>query len=317
MTLFGPLSMQLRTFRILCASLGLACLVLVGSGIYLASEWNKSTSVGVQEVLADFRSSEPPTDATTPQATTAPDPSTAVTEAPAGGGAEAPATGAPAALAGATTVPTTTPPPPGTAPFTRPAEGVYTYRAAGGETLSIGGASHSYPAEVFAIVRHTACGYRLEMPVLQEHHDTTEVCLDGGRLLLQSFTQRLTFFGQSDAGGFSCAPPAVLVDRTAGPGSSHPTSCTSAPLQGTGTATFVGTESVSIDGGAVDGSVVEWRWTASGKATGTGVARWVFDDTGLPLRIERDNATESASVLGPATHAESASFVLESRSPQR
>jgi hypothetical protein len=302
---FHPGRWRLRSFRIVCGALGTACVVLIASGAYLVSEWNKSTTVGVEDVLSDFRRGTSATTMPEPPATTGL--TTGVTPPP--------PVVEPDPSAPTTTVPTTAVTAP--AGFTRPAEGVYAYRASGGETLSIGGAHHDYPSEVFAIVRHTACGYRLEMQVLQEHVDTTEVCLDGARLLLKSFDQRLTFFGQTDSGGWACSPPVVLVDRAAGAGSVQQADCTASPLKASGRATYVRPEPTAVDGTTVEGALVEWRWTASGDATGGGFARWVFDDAGLPLRIQREHSTKSQSVLGPATHAESATFVLQSRSPRR
>jgi hypothetical protein len=204
-------------------------------------------------------------------------------------------------------------------PFSRPAEGVYTYAATGGESISIGGARHDYPGQVFATLTHTACGYRLVVHVLAEHIDTLDFCISGHLLGFHRSQQRMTFIGTTAEGGFACDPWIVGIDRAVGVGATDSRPCTAGTVGvDRSTATHVGDEPVRVDGADVVGSRVVWQWFAeSGESTGSGQHAWVFDENGLPLVIERTGTTTAPSVLGRATHRETASFVLQSRTPQR
>lgn len=329
----GPLSLGRRPYRVVCGVLAVASVGVGGTGAYLASQWNRTTEVALTDVLEDFREDTPSPDVTAaPVGVPTPDPAVAVDPA------VGPATEASPTDGGARPVPDpdpvatdpTTPPlggevpgpgpaPAGPVPFTRPAEGVYTYAATGGESISVGGARHDYPGQVFATLTHTGCGYQLRVHVLQEHIDTLDFCIDGLRLGFHRSHQRLTFIGNTAEGSFSCDPWIGAIDRAVGPGAQDSRSCTAGTVGvDRSTATHVADEPVRVDDADVVGSRVVWQWFAeSGESTGSGEQVWVFDENGLPLIIERTGTTTAPSVLGRATHQETARFVLQSRTPQR
>ena len=285
-----------------------------------------ATAVGLEDVLADFRGTEGST-------SSAGGPSTEVTsgaEAAAGSTTRGAAAAPPpaAAVVGATApppdAPTTTAlpvPAPSGAPATRavarPAEGVYRYAADGGESVSLAGGSRRYPDEVYAIVRHTACGFVIEVQVLEEHLDRTELCHDGTTISLVREFKEISFFGQTDSGDIACHPAMPLVQWGAAPAPARPWDCRAGSIHTTGTVGLVHTRPVDVGGRAVDGARVEWRWTASGRSEGGGVHTWTFGADGLPLRIERVNDNTSDSALGRVRYEESATFVLASLEPTR
>ncbi|MDQ2650945.1 MAG: hypothetical protein M3Z03_15515 [Actinomycetota bacterium] len=283
---------------------------VAGTGIYLAAGWNRTTRVELADVLDDFRASSSASVATS---TTSAPPSSTV----------APAVAAPLSEAGSTatiaTVPATVPPTTvaGPAPFARPPAGVYTFRASGGERISVGGASHTYPAEVYAALTHTACGYRLKLQVIEEHIDTLELCVDDRRLSFASSHQRMTFLGNTAEGSFACNPPIVLIDRAAGVGSERRATCDAGSIAVVSSATHTTDGVVPLDGEQVPTSRASWRWSAHGETTGDGEFVFTFDDRGMLVALSRDTTTTAPSILGRATHEESARFELRSRIPQQ
>jgi hypothetical protein len=313
MVQLGPLSVHRRTYRVVCSAVAVVAVGVGGTGTYLATQWNRTTTVELADVLHDFRDAATSAeDGDVEPSTTAVAPAAAETTVP----TVAPQT---------TPTPSTAPPdhaappvvPSGPAPFTPPPEGVYTYAATGGERISVGGASHSYPAQVFAVLTHTACGFRLQLRVIEEHIDTIDHCIDGTRLAFKSSHQRMTFLGNTAEGSFGCDPPIVLIDRAVAPGARQRATCAAGSIVVSSTAEHTADSPVSIDGATVTGSRATWRWEASGETSGSGAFTWVFDEHGMPLSLERTGTTTSPSVLGRATHEETARFVLQSRVPKR
>src|SRR5690606_17213728 len=157
------------------------------------------TQVDFGEALADFREGTTTTSPATVAAVTSPGevaiaPNTSpTTEA-------APTTTAPPSVP--STAPATTPDTAAPAgPFQLPAEGVYRYRTSGGETISLLGARHDYPAETYAAVRHLGgCRWHVRAEVVAEHTDERLMCSEPGRLLQLEQARLVTFFGTTDGG---------------------------------------------------------------------------------------------------------------------
>ena len=313
-----------RRFDVTCGLLAVAIVVVGGAGIFVVRHAGVATEVAFDDVVADFREQR-----ADPSVVAAPGtevvPATAAgqvhrtTTTRLGAGADGAVTPMTAPTSGAT--PTTvvaadTPAP--TAPgVPRPAEGVYRYAADGGESVSIAGGSRRYPDEVYAIVRHTACGIEVEVQVLEEHLDRTELCHDGATISLVREFKEISFFGQTDSGDIACDPAMPLVRWGSAPGPPVAWGCRAGSIETDGTVALLHTRTVGVGGRAVDGATVEWRWTASGRSEGGGVHTWTFGADGLPLRIERVNDNTSDSALGQVRYEESATFVLVSLEPTR
>ena len=100
-------------------------------------------------------------------------------------------------------------------------------------------------------------------------------------------------------------------------GSERQATCAAGTIAVASTAVHTADDVRTIDGAAVPTSRASWRWTASGETTGEGEFVFTFDDHGMLGALSRDTTTTAPSILGRATHEESAQFDLQSRTPQR
>jgi len=206
-------------------------------------------------------------------------------------------------------------------PFSLPAEGVYTYKTKGGESISMFGAHHTYPDETHATVRHLGgCQWKNTNEVLKEHTDERVLCSKAGSFSQLSQSREITFFGQTDGQTYVCAPPslqAAVADRA---GATWRGTCTSddgssADLK----RTFVGLERMNVGGDEVEALHLRLDATMTGRAVGGAVENfWLVPGTGLPIRWERDIDTVANTAWGTKVrYRENATFVLESLEPQR
>lgn len=316
-------------FRALVATVAVLSLVIASSGAYIVTQRSKATPVSTTDVLADFRtSSEAGADGSVPigePASSSPADSPVVPPDAAGPAPEAAVTqdaGRPGGGPPASTAPPAGPDPSATTSSVAtlpsaagPAEGVYTYAAQGYETVSIGNGRHDYPDEVPASIRRTQCGFRLEVYVLEEHTDIDEFCADAGGLSLASSLKTVTFYGQTDTGGWSCETPVMLLPLD---GSAPPQGvCRSESSDAVGPVTLVGREELRIDGQAVAVTRVRWEAETDRRTEGWLRLEFWFDASGLPVRIEREAATTSQTPLGTTDYYEIAAYQLVSLTPQR
>lgn len=316
---------------------------VAGTDVWLLSQRNVATKVGVDEVVADFRAqtggpaaatpAAAGTDAVAPVAAPVADGETAaappVTEAEAEADvareSAGPVPAPPAPGETGPAVPASAPPaaaPPGAAPaaYALPAEGVYTYRAAGHEQISVVGARHQYPDRIHATVRHLGgCGWEHRARVLREHEDMRVMCSEPGRLLQVEQVREVEFFAKRDKVHFRCEPPQLQHDVSEAPGTVTLAEC--ADGQGNRVRmerTFVGREAVTVGGRQVEAVRIRIDGSFTGKATGTSVDHlWMAPDTGMTLRWDRTVDTLADAAFGAQVrYQEDASFVLESLTPQ-
>ena len=205
----------------------------------------------------------------------------------------------------------------GQLPYVVPAEGVYAYRTTGGDSLSIAGASHTYPPETYATVTHLGgCQWRNEFDAAHENTDVRTLCSEPRRLLELDDKRSITYFGQTQGEELRCDPPVVLNDISEAPGATMSGECHSGDASGRVQITYLGHQPVVVGGVAVD--AVHWHAHAiiTGRANGTADEEaWVVPQTGLMLRWDRLN-DDNAHVFGADIHYhEKASFVLESLTP--
>jgi hypothetical protein len=200
-------------------------------------------------------------------------------------------------------------------PYSQPPEGVHAYRTSGGESISLLGASHTYPAETYASVVHeSGCAWRNEFDIAQEDIDTLTRCSEPGRLLESDDRRSITFFGQTETEDLRCEPPIVIHDIHENIGAILSGVSRSNDTTARVRSTYLGHETLTIGGVAVDAGHITARADATGRATGTATdEEWIRATDGLILRRERAEDADATAAFGSNVHYhERASFRLES-----
>jgi hypothetical protein len=208
----------------------------------------------------------------------------------------------------------------GPKPYVLPPEGVYTYRTSGGESVSIAGAHHDYPSESTATVRHLGgCRWHVEFNVIEEHKDILDLCSRTDEFSQSSQARWVSFFGKRDGQEFTFSPPALVSDATEPVG---------ARSEATGKGdqrgdvhlvrTYLGRESISIDGRTVETVRLHIAGTATGKQRGSSVDDlWLDPMSGMPIRWERSVDAIADATFGARVHyKENAKFNLVSLRPR-
>lgn len=229
---------------------------------------------------------------------------TADGEAPAGGSAAGSPAGDPAGLPG------------------RPAPGVYSFAAAGTESVNIGPASQTRTLAdtVTATVRHTGECWSFTHDLFAEHQETTTYCPGGGgSLLMAGHTKAQKIGVVTAAAELTCSPPDLLGPAAAPPGR-WSTDCTlrtttpvfTATVTQTGTTVASGPETIRVGSTDVSAWRVQVRRSASGDMSGHwNEDIWFAAADHTIVRIERD-----AVLSGPARFTEGSSFALRSIQPR-
>jgi len=295
-----------RRRRRLAIAVAIPLVLLLATGTFVLTQRNVTTSVSLERATAEFRAKrstapERP-NAATSIAEQAPEPEQTDGPAPA------------STKAGAVESKDTT--------FASlPAEGIYAYRASGGEKISVFGASHEYPERIFATVRHLGgCRWEHRNDVIEEHVDRREMCNQTGQLLQLEQSREVEFFGKRDGGSMRCDPPALQHAAQDAPGATSAATCVDEETEDRATArrTFIGLRPITIDGTTIDAVHYRVDSTFTGHATGSSVdTYWVLPQTGMTLRWDRTVATMADATFGARVrYEEEASFVLESLTPR-
>jgi hypothetical protein len=206
----------------------------------------------------------------------------------------------------------------GPGPYTLPAEGVYAYHASGGDTISVAGASHTYPSTVYDTITHQGgCLWRSEFDIAKENESTRTLCSEPGRLSLLEDKRQITYFGQTETEDPKCHPPFVFHDLTEAVGASTNGVCDSSDSHIEVKATYLGHDPVTVDGVALDAVHLRCVGTVRGRANGTADEQlWVVPQTGLVLRWDRTEDANGNGFFNVNVHYhEKATFVLESLTP--
>jgi hypothetical protein len=211
-----------------------------------------------------------------------------------------------------------------------PRPGVYLYSGAGAESLSFLGTHQTQgPTEPGTVTQRPNDCWQFRIDYNSFHHQTWNRCSTATKLVESGGTadQQFDFvaFKTSEHGVTTCAPPFVVADLDAKPGTSTRVHCTGhsqttkATFTQTGTATYVGRENVSVGNAAVPAVHTRQDLHLSGGQTGTSrVDIWLAVADGLPLK-----ETHSISVDSPApapinhvTYTERGSWHLTSLTPR-
>lgn len=288
---------------------------VLGVDAYLLSTRSTTTVVDLDDALVRFRQSA----AADTTVTSAPAGGAEVTGAPAGEPTTTPV-GAPtsAPATSSSSVPTSAPATPKAGALEPPAPGVYRYRTSGGESVSLLGASHTYPAETYAVVRRTGgCGWELRAEVIAEHVDRREMCSGPDQILQLAQQRAVTFFGTTDGGTLRCDPPQVQHHPGAQVGQSRTDRCTDDGVVAEMVLRVVALGTRTVGGVTVDTVEVRIAGTMTGRVRGTSLDLVVMDArTGLPIEVERWVDTVADAFGTSIRYQEHAEFQLLSLTPR-
>jgi hypothetical protein len=261
----------------------LAAVVLLATAVFVVTQRHVTTPITREQALGRFRKTRiEPQPLTTLLVEGAPSPARAAPGNPrVGSTAHSPAPGSASASASSARSVAPTPP----TAYTAPAEGVYAYRTTGGESISLGGASHT--------------------------------CSEPGRLLELAEARQVTFFGQTEREDLRCDPPALQHETTEPVGTATSAVCRSGDTTAHVEASFVGHDAVIVGASPVDAVRLGLHATITGRAHGTADEQmWVLPQTGLVLRLNRTTDADANGFFGADIHYhEEATFVLTSLTP--
>jgi hypothetical protein len=307
-----------RWLRAAVIAVVLVDVAVLGTDAFLLSQRSTTTRVDLQDALVKFRAT----------ASATPSPSVAGTAGPsavATAAASAPTSSAPAATSTAPVATSSSVPaeiPVSSAPTATsgpPADGVYAYATAGGESVSVLGAHHDYPAMTYAAVHRTGgCGWTIQSEVIKEHVDRREMCTQAGSVLQLLQSREVTFFGTTEGGAYTCTPPQVQTTPLDGPGSRFLGDCG----DGHGSTahlvrTTLGRGTVLVGGVAVEVVQIRVDGTLTGKVRGTSSdLLTLVAATGLPVHWVRSIDTLADAFGTTVRYQEQARFDLQSLTPQ-
>lgn len=304
----GGRARRVRRMRRIVAGGTALLIVVLGVAGWFVMQRNQTTVVGLDQALSEFRA-EPAGRAVEARA------ERPVTD-------QAKPADDPASSEQAAAKPAILPPKepaPADGPYMRPAAGVYAYAAKGRESVSILGAHHDYPSEVFATVRHLdGCRWEHQNQVIEEHVDTRVLCSEPGRYKQIQQIRSIEFFGQREAPVLRCEPAQVHHAITDERGAKTTAQCT----DGEGTdatilRTFEGVEKLDVGGRDVSAVKVSLHSRMSGKTNGTADDHlWIHPETGMTLRWDRRVDTMATAYGAQVHYLEDASFVLKSLDPR-
>jgi hypothetical protein len=200
-----------------------------------------------------------------------------------------------------------------------PEPGVYVYRTEGWEDVdALLGARHDYPAVTTVTVRAGGCGVLLAWAPLRERTTTWEWCPQGGGVAWRRFTEVHTFFGNRDVQDYRCDPPRRFWLPGLAMGESWTSRCAAQEKAEDARLTVVGLETVEVGGEQLEAIHVREEISLSGVTSGSGTRDWWLEgSTGLPLRLEIVNTSETESAIGGVNYRERAELLLVSLEPRR
>ena len=204
---------------------------------------------------------------------------------------------------------------PGTAESPIP-EGVYVYATDGSEkTDAFLGEKHDYPAQTTITVTAFGCGASLLWRPVKGRSTRFVVCATPDGWELRTQDERHTFYGRTEKTTYHCED--ALIRPTAGT-TEWDVSCSTGTTDETGTAGFVGHETVRVGGEEVEAEHVRRETTLSGETRGTTTHDlWFHPETGVPVKLVLVSHTANDSPIGEVHYDEDVTLVLTSLEPRR
>jgi hypothetical protein len=193
-----------------------------------------------------------------------------------------------------------------------PEPGVYRYRTTGGERVSFLDHHRSYSPTTVRIVTRRGCGVREEQRFLVQHLEYYDRC--GDRLV--SYGTDIAYWWTHGTQDFRC-DGGSFDGRAMRPGEESDWHCADEDTRADQTTTYVGDETVVVDGRELLARHTKWSTQFSGATQGSAVVDDWFDaTTGLVLREERNIGLKVGSAfVGDVTYIDISSYTLLSAKP--
>jgi hypothetical protein len=211
-----------------------------------------------------------------------------------------------------------------------PAQGIYSYRGSGTETISVPPKSQSEGPEIpgTVIERPGGC-FEFRLDYSDAHWQSWNYCARDGGLATESkagyYLWDFVVFKVDDTSTYTCTPLATTVPAAVRVGTRSPVSCTGTndhlsigPVHMTGSSTVVATSTLKVGRDRLPAVLVREDVTFSGGQQGSNRAdTWFSVSTGLPLRGTWSTVVSTASPVGVSTLRAHGTFALTSDIPRR
>ena len=211
-----------------------------------------------------------------------------------------------------------------------PEAGVYTYAATGTEKLSLFNSAQPWGPTIPMTItgaRNDGC-YAMRMEFSTNHVQTFDYCATDAALQdVAGRTEQRFSFGAldvDDTNVFKSDPRFDVIRRSAKPSDSwSAASAGKSPTRDTavrsvGTITYVGPETISVNGSPVAVYHYLDERTLSGDQTGTeSDDQWFAQSNGLLVQLRRSVRVNSPSPIGQVTYTEQGSATITSLTPTR
>ncbi len=200
-----------------------------------------------------------------------------------------------------------------------PPSGVYRYQTSGGEQLSFGDISRSFPPATDMIVTDTRCA-TMEWEPLDQHHEGLEECpLKDGAVAIKAATSYEEIAGTQTTTVIDCPADTYLVPPNAVAGERWHTTCHSPGQRVMFSGLVIGPSSVAVGGRTVPALHTRLTLHFSGSQSGTNPNDyWISNQDGLILRQRETVAvSQSAGPIGSVHYSEQMAIALTSLTPVR
>jgi hypothetical protein len=200
-----------------------------------------------------------------------------------------------------------------------PPPGVYRYRTSGGEQLSIGGISRSFPSASEMIVTDAGCATLKWEPLVQHMEGLVECPDPDGSLSISSALSYEEIAGTQTNSVIRCPAGTYLVPPDPSPGTRWRTTCHSPGQTVVFTGQVVGNSSVQVGRTRVPALHTRLTLTFSGPESGSNPNDyWVSEQNGMILRqSETVDVNQAAGPLGAVHYSEQMAIALTSTTPMR
>jgi hypothetical protein len=200
-----------------------------------------------------------------------------------------------------------------------PPPGVYRYRTSGGEKLSIGNISRTFPTATDMIVTDTRCSTMKWEPFEQHVEGLVECPLKDGALSITSAPSYEEIAGTQTTSVIYCPAGTYLVPPDPTTGERWHTTCHSTGQTVVFSGQVIGSSSVAVGGRRVPALHTRLTLTFSGSQSGTNPNDyWISVQNGLILRQrETVDVEQKAGPLGSVRYTEEMTIALSSLTPFR
>jgi hypothetical protein len=195
-----------------------------------------------------------------------------------------------------------------------PAPGVYRYRTTGGEYVSLLDNRRAYSATTMRIVTRRGCGVREEQFFVTQHLEYYDRCGDA----LVTYGTDIAYWWTHGTQDFTCHGGSFDMAGTR-PGASVQWDCADEDTSAHQTTSYVGDETVPVEGVPLPARHTRWITDFSGATVGAAVVDdWFDPSTGLLLREKRNIALRVGSqFVGRLSYTDVSEYVLLSVTPAR